>query len=328
MKFHGFYVLSTEPLIVSYTASSKFYTSLANEIQKSDSTTSKNSLPSWFRPHYVLEHIGGWSAPWHRMGRFKTKQVMHGLVGRSHHLFVNAKDENTVRQYCLIRGAQFSVSIYINEHLFNVTDKPKVYDAIYTAQLMAFKRHELAQKIEKLMVISYGDDLHAYCPLLKHADFNRSFLSQHEVVEKYNQSYAGLCLSAVEGAMLAACEYLLCGIPIISTPSKGGRDEFFDQENTLIVPPEAEAVAQAAHYWKKHAPDPYAIRERTLNRINHMRQKYCTYIAALIKKGGGDKIHPEKLMQIYFGKPDGMLTRFVKLESLNKINLDDFKLTN
>lgn len=326
MLFHGFYILSTEPLIVSYMANSKFYKSFVNEVQKPGQATSNTALPSWFRPKYVLEHIGGWSVPWHRMGRLKTKQIVHSLAGRSHHLIVNACDENTTRMRFHIRGAQFSGSIYVNEHLYTIVDEPKVYDAIYTAQLMPFKRHELAKNIEKLIVISYGGDLHAFCPELKHADFNRQFLPRQELARKYNQSYAGLCLSEVEGAMFASCEYLLCGIPVVTTPSKGGRDEFFNKENCITVPAEPEAVALAVKQWKEHAPDPHYIREQTLNRFHHLRRDYCTYIAELIKRGGGGKQDPEKLMETYFGAPEGIRSRFIKLEDLGEINLDEYYL--
>lgn len=326
MLFHGFYILSTEPLIVSYIASNKLHTSLARDLQEPGQEISNFSLPDWFCPAYILEHIGGWSVPWHRMGRLKTKQIIHSIAGRSHHLMVNASDENTARRRFLIQGAHFTGSIYINEHLYTILDEPKIYDAVYTAQLMPFKRHELAKKIEKLMVISYGGNLHAFCPELKHAEFNREFLPRQELTRKYNQSYAGLCLSAVEGAMFASCEYLLCGIPVVSTPSKGGRDEFFTKENSIIVPPESEAVALAVAHWKKQSPDPQRIREQTLKRFNHLRRDYCIYIAKLIEQGGGGKQDPEKLMKIYFGTPNGTMSRFVKLRDLEKTNLDQFRI--
>ena len=325
MLFHGFYILSTEPLIVSFMANSQFYNGFGNELRKTEDA--KNySLPSWFRPKYVLEHIGGWGVPWHRMARYRAKQTIHTFNRRSHHLIVNASDENTARKRFLIRGAQFSGSIYINEHIFKLQQQPKAYDAIYTAQLMPFKRLPLAKDIEKLMIISYGGDLHTFCPELKHADCNREFLSRQELAQKYSQSYAGLCLSEVEGAMFASCEYLLCGIPVVSTPSKGGRDEFFNQENALIVPSAPDAIAQAVKHWKNHPPDPNVIRSNTLDRINNLRLEYCTYIAKLIEQGGGSKQNPEKLMDIYFTPPNGTLSRFIKLSEIETVDLEKFHL--
>ena len=38
--------------------------------------------------------------------------------------------------------------------------------------------------------------------------------------------------------MLASIEYLLAGLPVVSTPSLGGRDHYFDDEYCLIAPPD------------------------------------------------------------------------------------------
>jgi glycosyltransferase involved in cell wall biosynthesis len=320
MLFHGFYILSTQPLIVSFIGN--IYP-LGDQIVDG---SKKYPLPSWFKPKYVLNHIGGWAVPWHRMGRHKLRQVCYSTQGISNHLLVNAVDEEVVRKRWRLRGGYFSHNIYINEHLYQIENEHKIYDAIYTAQLTAFKRHGLAKNIEKLMIISYGGDLHEFCPELKHADFNRTFLPREELARRYNQSYAGLCLSAVEGAMFASCEYLLCGIPVVSTPSKGGRDEFFTTENSIIVSPEPEAVAQAVNHWKSHPPDPYSIRRQTLETMKIIRLEYCAHIANLIKQAGGSTRDPEILMDNYFSGPDGMFSRYVKLQDLEKTDLDRFVL--
>ena len=326
MRFFGAYIWSTYPLIVSvfggYPFGSKLYLpkKLLGEFKQ------EISLPPSFRPKYILEHVPGWAAPAYRMAKFKVRQIAHSIERGDYHLFVNARDENWVRQALLIQGAKFSANIYINEHLYRPLHEPKAYDAVYTAQLAAFKRLPLARYVDPLMVISYGGDLHAYCPELKHAEFNREFLPRTEVTKKYNQAYAGLCLSAQEGAMLAACEYLLCGIPVVSTPSKGGRDEFFTQRNSIIVPPDPSKVAEAVQYWKNSPPDPSEIRTEVLSKINSTRLQFCAYIAHLIRKGGGNKKTPEYLMEQYFTNPEGTSARFVEFCDLHKTNLDKFSI--
>lgn len=322
MLFHGFYILSTQPLIVSFIGDIYLQGRVAIDRPKNQ----HYQLPPWFKPKFVINHIGGWSVPWHRMGKHKVRQVAYSVQGMSHHLLVNAFDEEVIRKRFWMQGGHFSHNIYVNEHLYKPLAEPKKYDAVYTAQLQAFKRLPLAKDVEKLMVISYGGDLHAFCPELKHADFNREFLPREELVRLYNQSYAGLCLSAVEGAMFASCEYLLCGIPVVSTPSKGGRDEFFTAENSKIVLPEAEAVATAVEYWKSHPPDPCAIREETLQQMNRIRLEYCEFISDLIKVGGGEEVSSKALMETYFSEPDGMLSRFIKLKDIENSNLQDYKI--
>jgi glycosyltransferase involved in cell wall biosynthesis len=326
MLFHGLYILATEPPIVSTFCGYPFQTKLAPRGKVLGEFPDNLALPASFQPKYVLEHVPGWAVPVHRMAKFKARQVLHGLEQREHNLLVNAPDEDRVRQSFLIRGDRFSANIYINEHLYRPLAEPKLYDAIYTAQLAAFKRLELAKQVERLMVVSYGGDLHAYCPDLQHADFNREFLPRPELARKYSQAYAGLCLSAEEGAMLASCEYLLCGIPVVSTPSKGGRDEFFSPHNSIIVPPDPELVAKAVQQWKAAPPDPAQIRAEVLSKIDAMRREYCTYIASLIQMGGGGRHDPEYLMDCYFNNPAGTAARFVKFEDLQHVDLAKFSL--
>jgi glycosyltransferase involved in cell wall biosynthesis len=323
MLHHGFYILAIDPLIISTICSYPFRQKFP--FQQTIIGESRDLvLPTWFHPAHVLEHVAGWSAPIHRMARFKARQVLHQLELREHHLQVNAPDEDRIRNILGIRGGHFNHNLYINEHLYKPSNEPKIYDAIYTAQLAPFKRLELARKVEKLMAISYGGNLHEFCPALQHAEFNREFLPRPELARKYNQANAGLCLSAQEGAMLASCEYLLCGIPVVSTPSKGGRDEFFSPHNSIIVPPDPDLVAQAVRQWQAAPPDPIEIRTEVLAKINALRLGYCTYIARLIQQGGGGKKDPQDLMDKYFNNPDGIAKRFVKFENLHHVDLDKF----
>jgi glycosyltransferase involved in cell wall biosynthesis len=324
MLHHGLYILSAEPLIVSTISNYPFTKKLpfSKQIQGEYEDV---FLPS-FQPHYVMEHVAGWTTPLHRMTKFKARQFAHRLERREHHLFVNADDEDRMRKRLLIRGAHFNHNLYINEHLYAPLAEPKIYDAIYTAQLAPFKRLPLAKAIDRLMVASYGGDLHAFCPELKHADFNQEFMPRSELARKYNQAYAGLCLSAQEGAMLASCEYLLCGIPVVSTPSKGGRDEFFTSQNSKIVPPDPDCIAEAVHQWKVDPPDPAKIRAGVLAQIGSLRLEYVKYIANLIERGGGSKRDPVELVDRYFNNPDGIAERFVKFPDLQHVDLDKFAL--
>ena len=316
MLFHGYYILSTQPLIVSFIGDDLFL------------GETEQTLPEWFRPKHVLEHVTWWSATLKRMTKYKIRQIRHALNGRTHHLIVNTLDEEAKRKRFFLRGAQFNHNFYINEYIFQPLIEPKYYDAIYTARLDPVKRHWLAKNIEHLYIATFGGngDLHSFCPELKHAEFNRKFLPRSELAKKYNQAYVGLCLSEIEGPMISSTEYLLCGIPVVSTPSKGGRDEFFNAQNSIIVPPEPGAVAQAVKHWKVSPPDHQIIREQILHQFNYLRKGYCNYIANLINEEGSEKKNPEELMEKYFAAPNGMNSRFVHKKDLARIKLQDFKI--
>ena len=52
-----------------------------------------------------------------------------------------------------------------------------------------------------------------------------------------SRASTGLLLSEVEGASYAAVEYMLAGLSVVSTPSAGGRDAYFDPEYALSATP-------------------------------------------------------------------------------------------
>ena len=92
-----------------------------------------------------------------------------------------------------------------------------------------------------------------------------------QVNEIYNQSLVGLCLSGAEGAMFSAGEYLLCGLPIVSTHSIGGRDALFDDYNSILTPAEPQSIANAVAQFVKARRDPYRIRADALSRMWRLR---------------------------------------------------------
>ena len=109
-------------------------------------------------------------------------------------------------------------------------------------------------------------------------------------VNKYlNQASIGLCLSATEGAMLSSMEYLLAGLPIVSTPSRGGRHVYYDDEYCWTVPPDPRSVAAAVKALKqKRIPRNY-VRDRTLRRLTIDRRRFLGLINAIFEESASDR---------------------------------------
>lgn len=61
--------------------------------------------------------------------------------------------------------------------------------------------------------------------------------------------------------MRGAMEYLLCGLPVVSTESIGGRDRYLIGPHVRIVASDADAVARAVRELKAAAIPPLAVRE-------------------------------------------------------------------
>lgn len=92
------------------------------------------------------------------------------------------------------------------------------------------------------------------------------------------QSGVGLCLSAAEGAMLASIEYLFAGLSVVSTPSLGGRDYFFDDEFCIICAPDPRSVREAVEaLLARNVPRDY-VRAKTLARVNIERRRYIDLV--------------------------------------------------
>lgn len=173
----------------------------------------------------------------------------------------------------------------------------KRYDAIYIARITPFKRHELAQDIDSLLLIgdhfeserSYYDEIRAK---LAQASWKKRVYS-FRVAREIATARCGLCLSKVEGAMFVSAEYLLSGVPIVNTPSIGGREELFPDFAVRTVGESAAEVAAAVAWWREHPLEPLRIREAFLELAAPHRQKLSTVLA---EWAGARKVNlPHKL---------------------------------
>jgi glycosyltransferase involved in cell wall biosynthesis len=174
-------------------------------------------------------------------------------------------------------------NIFVDPHVFRpLPESIKRFDAVYDARLTPFKRHALAAHIGSLGLITYFRERYhsdAYVKstreLLSHAHwFNNQGdntyrqLSYEEINGCLNQCRVGLCLSAKEGAMFACVQYLLAGLPVVSTASIGGRDVFFDPEHVRLVENKPEAVAEAVQELIKLNLPAATVRRKTLERMD------------------------------------------------------------
>lgn len=176
--------------------------------------------------------------------------------------------------------------IFVDDNRFTVrSGQPVQFDAVYNAQFYPFKRHELASKIEKLLLLykmPADDVLDGFRQRLPKATFANNIGGTHrrftpeELSGWYARSAVGLCLSESEGPMRVSIEYQLCGLPVVTTPSTGGRDRYFIDDHIRFCLPEPNAVAEAVEALRGASFDRMTIRNRTLrllafDRVNFLR---------------------------------------------------------
>jgi len=161
----------------------------------------------------------------------------------------------------------------------------KIYDAVYVARFTPFKRHELTNSIGNLALVM--GDLHggseALSQLPPHTFRNDKQLGESDVAKILNQSRCGLILSAIEGACFASSEYLLCGIPVVSTKSKGGRDDWYTKLNSIIVDDSEKSVKEAVQYFVNNPIDPYLIRDEHIAKAKIYRNMFIEQLKILFE---------------------------------------------
>lgn len=230
----------------------------------------------------------------------------------------NSLNQCRVFQEMNFRAIFVNHNALVDERIFTVLDGcPKKYDAIYNAALAPYKQHQLAAAISSLALITYFKGEHPkYCDdiaaALKHAawlNFESGELdrAQYKPIPKanvhqwLNQAKVGLCLSESEGAMFASMEYLLCGLPIVSTPSLGGRDVFFDEEYVRIVEATREAVNEGVHDIVQRHISPFYVRQKTLAKVAEHRARLVELVVE-ISASEGKSISGEDTHQRLFSE--------------------------
>ncbi len=217
-------------------------------------------------------------------------------------ILCNTQKEHQLLRLFNIDSVYCNHNCFIDENIFSILPRiQKGYDAVYNAVLTNFKRHTLVAAIKgKVAFITYRFENSAYKSYLDRSLKNITwlnyspgkepvFLDNKALEEIYNGAYVGVALSAVEGAMYASCEYLLCGIPVVSTRSKGGRDVFFDDYNSILVTPDPEQIALAVDRLRSANKDSMAIRSTAISLMREHRQRFIEHVNGILQAKGLQK---------------------------------------
>lgn len=220
---------------------------------------------------------------------------------------------------------------FIDETLFKPSKVSKKYNAISVGRICPEKRHQLANQIENALIVGYQaryDNPSNYINIVKSEMPNSSYLvseqvdtqiPQDVVLEKMNESLVGLCLSEREGAMNVSVEYLLCGLPVVSTLNYGGRNEFLDPEYCMNVPPSPEAVSHAVHdLINRKIPSDY-IRSRTIRKLQEHRSRFIIHVQSIFEKEQIGIDYGKMFYQKFFNKyvihrPRNLVTHYLQAD--------------
>lgn len=238
-----------------------------------------------------------------------------------------------------VRSAHCNHNMLVDERVFDVMPGRAVeFDAVYNARLEPYKRHHLARDVARLALIysefersapDYVAAVRAALPqavfvneAIAHSTYARpaharaaalinrvlaarryTTLTQQTVVDAYNSAATGLCLSEVEGAMYASMEYLLAGLPVVTTPSIGGRDHFFHPDYALSVAPDPAAVRDGVAAMIRRAIPRAQIRAAVLDRVRAERLRFLDVLHGIFVEAGAEGGFEAAVAGLFVGRP-------------------------
>jgi len=97
-------------------------------------------------------------------------------------------------------------------------------------------------------------------------------------------------------------EYFLSGLPVVSTPSLGGRDVFFDDKFVLQVEADPKAVGWGVSALIDRDISPELIRKRTLERMTEHRNRFMSLVNELLAKSGVEPNFETRFPSIFVNK--------------------------
>jgi len=196
-------------------------------------------------------------------------------------------------------------SIVVSDQTFRPIYGANVeFDAICNASLWPLKRHELAAEVAKVAYVTYYFDgigtkaeVQPRLDMLRYPPPGHRLLNPivddlpvmlplEAVNEACSRAAVGLCLSPYEGAMQASMEYLLAGLPVVSTPARGGRDTFYRSEYCIVADPNPRSIREAVDELRRRAIPRDYVRTRTLELVNAQRQKLLALFDAVLAGNG------------------------------------------
>ena len=229
-----------------------------------------------------------WGTYWHADAAYFTQAAsfFSGLPVPPHQIWVlgNTPDETAAARAAGFRSAWVNHNAWLDENRFPFFRPPKEFRAVIVAQLAPYKRIHLAAKVRGLALVPAAlFHLHQPVDITCLQDVRLlSDLPSDQVAGVLQRSCTGLILSEEEGACFASSEYLLSGLPVVSTPSRGGRDIFYTSTNSLIVEPTEDAVARGVDSLIAKAPDGWLIRQQHIGMSHHFRQRFVEEVLAPI----------------------------------------------
>ena len=271
MILHGVYIYSINPLVLSVSD---------NFVQ-----TLMRLMPAHIQAQAYFLVFPTWTKePWRKC--LSTAWHLQSLPKARTVFMCSTHKEQARLKWVGFNTKWCHQNLLCNEDEFFIDESgERVFDAVYNAVLAPYKRHELLAEVKSLRLVTGSvNKIHLLSEMgLSKAEVNDRYLSKREIAKVLGSCKCGLALSKEEGGMLACTEYLLCGLPVVSTPSIGGRDVFFKKSNHILCDDTANAVGNAVTLASSRDWDREKIRHETLA----IQQSFRHELAEIVRQFSG-----------------------------------------
>ena len=227
----------------------------------------------------------GWFLSEHLANQSRTILDQFKLNIDNFYILYNSPEEESNGLKFGLKGSVINHNAWIDEQALKPILLTKKYKALYIARPTDFKRHYLAQKVKGLALAAGGFN-HRNLQVDLPPSINEAgkHLTKKEICEIINESNCGLCLSREEGACYSSSEYLLCGVPVVSTRSRGGRDVWYTEENSIICTDSEEGVKEAVEEAQKITWNAELSRARHIEQAQGYRIKFINKIQEVLQQ--------------------------------------------
>ena len=198
-------------------------------------------------------------------------------------------------------------SIFLNHNalldynMYEIHNYKRKYNAVINARPLKWKRIYLSKKVENKIYIKGVDYENNELSWKDWDECNFKEIvyniSLNEVIDLYNKSNIGLMLSGCtgenkqgikEGANYSSSEYLLCGLPVVSTISQGGRDIWYDEYNSIVCEPDEDIINNSVNTLLKkinnNEINRYKIRDNHIKKMIDIRKNYINKVQEIFNE--------------------------------------------
>lgn len=201
-------------------------------------------------------------------------------------ILCNSQTEKNTCDKLKVYSAFVNKNCFLDENLYVIDSLiEKKYDGIYSTSFNNRKRINLCNELKNIgILLKYNKT-----PKELTSSFNiinDKTIDSNEIYKYYNQAKFGLCLITQDDSSNASAEYLLCGLPVISVTSYGGRNVWYNNYNSVIIDPNKESLLKGIEVCLNNIENgrfnSELIRRKQIILMNEFRNKFIKIICIML----------------------------------------------